>query len=122
LIFITGLQRNLREVSVLTLFVERRLWMTLPETALSIVVVFMVLFSATTRAQSPGPREFLNSPVNQAIAWVDNVGATSETLDSNLGLPNNESVSRTVAPTLLASFPFQNRYAGVSLTVPYSKV
>jgi hypothetical protein len=106
----------------LTLFAERRLWMKLPKTPLSLALVLLVLLSATTRAQSPGPREFLNTPVNQAIAWVDFVGATSETLDADLPLPNNESVSRVVAPTILASFPFKNRYAGVSLTVPYSKV
>jgi hypothetical protein len=106
----------------LFLFAELRLWLTLQKTPLSIVLVFVLFFSATTKAQSPGPRDFLNTPVNQAVAWVDFVGATSETLDADLPLPNNESVSRVVAPTILASFPFQNRYAGVSLTVPYSQV
>jgi hypothetical protein len=121
LIYVTRLQRNLCEGF---LFAECKRWMTLPlpNTSFSIVAVFVLFVSVTTRAQSPGPRDFLNTPVDQAMVWIDNVGATSETQDSDLGLPNNESVSRTVAPTLLASFPFQNRYAGVSLTVPYSKV
>jgi hypothetical protein len=108
----------------LRLFAERRFWMTLlpPKTPLSMVVVFVAFFSAAARAQSPGPRDYLNTPVNQTIAWVDYVATSAETVSADLPLPNNESVSRVVAPTIMASFPFQNRYSGVSLTWPYSKV
>jgi Putative MetA-pathway of phenol degradation len=114
----------LQEDSSLLLFVQRKLWKTLalPRAPLRITVVFVALFSGTTRAQSPGPRDFLNTPVNQTIAWVDYVATSAATVSVDLPLPNNESVGRVVAPTILASFPFQNRYAGVSLTVPYSKV
>jgi Putative MetA-pathway of phenol degradation len=106
------------------LFAQLKLWKMVmrPTTPLSIVVVFVAFFSATTRAQSPGPRDFLNTPVNQAIAWIDYVATSAETVSADLPLPNNESVSRVIAPTILASFPLRKRYAGVSLTVPYSKV
>lgn len=105
------------------LFAEGKLWMLLPKTPLSVIVVGLVAFFSTTAiAQSPGPREFLNTPVNQTVGWVDFVGATSSTIDADLPLPNNESVTRFIAPTILASFPLQNRYAGLSLTVPYSQV
>ena len=105
-------------------FAERRLRMMLrlPKTPLSMVVVFAAFFSATTRAQSPGPREFLNTPVDQAIVFVDYLATSAESVDANLPLPNNQTVSQVVSPTLLASFPFDNRYAGLSLSVPYSKV
>jgi hypothetical protein len=108
----------------LLLFARRKLWTTLPLpiTPWSIFVIFVAFFSAMTKAQSPGPRDFLNTPVNQTIAWVDYVATSAATVSVDLPLPNNESVGRVVAPTVLASFPFQNRYAGVSLTVPYSKV
>lgn len=122
--FADGTAEKFCEDSYLPLFVGRKLWMTqpLPKTPLSVVLVFWVLFPATMTAQSPGPREFLNTPVNQATAWVDYVGSSAETASADLPLPNNETVSRVLAPTLLASFPFRNRYAGLSLTVPYSKV
>lgn len=108
------------------LLVERRPWMTLrlPRSPWSflIIAVFVAFFSGVARAQSPGPREFLNTPVNQTIAWIDFVGATSSSVDADFPLPNNESVSRVIAPTILASFPWRKRYAGLSLTVPYSQV
>jgi hypothetical protein len=106
----------------LLLSAECKLWMALPTRALSTVILFVALFSTTTRAQSPGPRDFLNTPVHQAIAWVDYVATSAETVTADLPLPNNQTVSRVFSPTILASFPFQNRYAGVSLTWPYSKV
>jgi Putative MetA-pathway of phenol degradation len=95
--------------------------MRLPKTPF-VFVLLMALFSVTTKAQSPGPREFLNTPVHQATAWVDYVGATSETIDANLPLPNNVSVSQVIAPSLLLNFPIDNKYAGFSVTVPYSKI
>ena len=106
------------------LFAKRTLWLVLPlpKRPLSILAVLVALFSATMRAQSPGPRDFLNTPVNQAVVWVDYVGTSAETVVADLPLPNNQSVSRVFSPTILVSFPFDHRYAGVSLTVPYSKV
>jgi hypothetical protein len=101
-----------------------KLWKTLPpsQTALKIVVVFVSFFSTATRAQSPGPREYLNIPVRQTVAYVDYVFTSSETLAADLPLPNNESVSQVISPTFLMSFPIDNKYAGLSLSVPYSKV
>jgi hypothetical protein len=108
----------------LAMFAERTLWLTLPmaKMPLTFFAVIMVFFSATAGAQSPGPRDFLNTPVNQAVAWVDYVSTSSETVVADLPLPNNQFVSQVVAPTLLVSFPMNHRYAGLTLTVPYSKV
>ncbi|HTF64886.1 MAG TPA: transporter [Edaphobacter sp.] len=89
---------------------------------MSIVAVFVAFFSETTWAQSPGPREFLNIPVRQTVAYVDYVGSQAETVAANLPLPNNQTVSQVISPTILVSFPIDNKYAGVSLSLPYSKV
>jgi hypothetical protein len=50
------------------------------------------------------------------------VGSSAETLAADLPLPNNESVSQVISPTFLVSFPIDKKYAGLSLSVPYSKV
>ncbi|HTF61341.1 MAG TPA: transporter [Edaphobacter sp.] len=93
-----------------------------PTTPLGIVVVFVMFFSAGARAQSPGPREFLNIPVGQTVAYVDYVFSSAESVAANLPLPNNETVSQVISPTILVSFPINNKYAGVSLSLPSSKV
>jgi Putative MetA-pathway of phenol degradation len=96
--------------------------LSLPKRLWSVVVVFVVLFLPTTRAQSPGPREYLNIPVYQTVAYIDYVGTSSETVAANLPLPNNETVSHVLAPTILVSFPIDHKYAGASLTWPSSTV
>jgi hypothetical protein len=105
-------------------FGKLKIWITLrlAKVPCWIVVMFVGFLPMTMSAQSPGPREYLNIPVDQTIAYIDYTGTSSETVTADLPLPNNESVSTIVAPTVLASFPIQGRYAGVSLTVPYSKV
>jgi hypothetical protein len=95
----------------LLLFAERN-WMTLRLAKLpfSIAVVFLLAFlPATMRAQSPGPRDYLNIPVDQAVTYVDYVGSSAETLAADLPAPNNVSVSQVVAPTFLVSFPSANK-------------
>jgi hypothetical protein len=82
----------------------------------------VAFFSPTTRAQSPGPLEFLNIPVRQTVAYVDYVATNSETVAADLPLPNNISVNRALTPTILVSLPLNNKYAGLSLTVPSSKL
>jgi hypothetical protein len=91
-------------------------------TAVSIAVVFVALCSTTMRAQSPGPREYLNIPVYQTVAYIDYVSSTAETVAADLPLPNNETVSQVISPTVLVSFPIDNKYAGLSLSLPSSKV
>jgi hypothetical protein len=99
-------------------------WMTLWRkiAPLGIIAVFAATFPARVRAQSPGPREYLNIPVDQAVAYVDYVGSSAETLAADLPVPNNVSVSQVIATTVLVSFPIDNKYAGASLTWPYSKL
>jgi hypothetical protein len=82
----------------------------------------VVFFSTTTRAQSPGPREYLNIPVRQTVAYIDYVGTSSETVAVDLPLPNSVTVSRVISPTVLVSFPINKKYAGLSLSLPSSKV
>jgi hypothetical protein len=96
--------------------------LSLPKRPWSVVVVFVALFSTTMRAQSPGPREYLNIPVRQTVAYVDYVGSSAETVAADLPLPNNETISQVISPTVLVSFPINNKYAGLSLSLPYSKV
>jgi len=97
----------------LGLVAERKLSPPLPKTPLRIFVVFVAFFLPPTRAQSPGPREFLNIPVRQTVAYVDYVATNSETVAADLSLPNNVSVNRAITPTILVSFPLNNKYAGL---------
>jgi hypothetical protein len=60
--------------------------------------------------------------VRQTISYVDYVGSSAESYAANLALPNNVTASQVVAPTVLVSFPLNDKYAGLSLTMPYSKV
>jgi hypothetical protein len=96
--------------------------LTLPKTPWSIVIVAVTFVSVTTRAQSPGPREYLNIPVRQTVAYIDYVGSSAESYAANLALPNNVTASQVISPTVLASFPINNKYAGLSFTAPYSKI
>jgi hypothetical protein len=73
--------------------------MMLRKTPLSIFTAFLVAFlmflPITAKAQSAPAREYLNTPVNQARFFLDFVGSSGETAaESDLPLPDNESVSR----------------------------
>jgi hypothetical protein len=49
------------------------------------------------RAQSAPARDYLNTPVDQARFFLDSIGSSGETAaESDLPLPDNESVSRSV--------------------------
>jgi hypothetical protein len=76
--------------------------------------VFVALFSTTMRAQSPGPREYLNIPVRQTVAFVDYVGSSAETVAADLPLPNNETISQVISPTVLVSFPINTSTLAVA--------
>jgi len=93
-----------------------------PKASWTAVLVLVAFFPAPTRAQSPGPREFLNIPVRQTVAYIDYVSSSAESFAANLALPNNVTASNVISPTALVSFPLNNKYAGLSLSVPYSKV
>jgi hypothetical protein len=104
----------------LLLFAQRtdRMTLSLPW---GIVVVLVALFPASTRGQSP--RDYLNTPVKQAVILVDLLNTNTETVSaSDLPLPNNVAVSRLGAATLLWSFPLGDRYGGVAVTGGYTKV
>jgi hypothetical protein len=93
----------------------------LPTTPLTIVAALVTFFPVTTRAQ--GARDYLNTPVNAASAFVDLVTTNSETAaESELSLPNNEAVGRFGVITGLWSFPLAGRYGGVGLTGGYASV
>jgi hypothetical protein len=101
--------------------------MILSRTPLSIVLAFLVafltLFPTTARAQSAPARDYLNTPVNQARFFLDFVGSSGETAaESNLPLPDNESVSRLASSSILWSFPLGDRYGGVAVSGNYARV
>jgi hypothetical protein len=102
---------------------KHKRWMRplLTNTPLSIVAAFVTFYPVATRAQ--GARDYLNTPVNAASAFVDFVTANSETAsESDLSLPNNEAVSRFGVITGLWSFPLAGKYGGVALTGGYASV
>jgi hypothetical protein len=92
-----------------------------------VVVAFMVAFLSafpmTARSQGAPAREYLNTPVNQARFFLDFVGSSGETAaESDLPLPDNESVSRLGSGSLLRSFPLLDKYGGVALSGNYARV
>jgi hypothetical protein len=92
-------------------------------TLLSIVVALVTFCPALAWASAPGPREFLNTPVNEGVYFFDFSGGTRETaVESDLPEPNNETVSRAGALSILYSYPLGNKYGGVGLTIPYATV
>jgi hypothetical protein len=101
--------------------------MKLPRTPLNIVTAFMVafltFFPMMACDQSAPARDYLNTPVNQARFFLDFVGSSGETAaESDLPLPDNESVSRLGSASLLWSFPLGDRYGGVALSGNYATV
>jgi Putative MetA-pathway of phenol degradation len=107
----------------LLLFAQRKRQTTLPlpKMPLSIVVVFVAFFSTTTRAQSP--RDYMNTPVDAGVLQVDLKESNTETVSaSDIPLPNNVSVGRSGAVTLLWSFPLGDRYGGAQVTGGYTGV
>jgi hypothetical protein len=107
----------------LPLFAQHKRLMKLPrlKAPLSILVAFITYFSASTRAQSP--RDYLNTPVNQALLQLDFLNTNTETAAaSDLPLPNNEAINRLGVATLLWSYPLGDRYGGVAVTGGYTKV
>jgi hypothetical protein len=92
-------------------------------TLLSSVVAFVTFFPVTARAQGPPARDYLNTPVNQIRFFVDVLGTNGETAaESDLPLPNFETVTRNGFLTLLWSFPLGDNYGGVQLSGGYATV
>lgn len=81
---------------------------------LTIVVTLVVCFPVGTRAQGPAARAYLNAPVDQLRFFVDLIGSNGTTAaQSDLPLPNFETVTRYGFVSLLWSFPLAGRYGGV---------
>lgn len=78
-------------------------------------------FPVTVKAQ--GAREYLNTPVDQWSGYVEVMFTRAQSAASaDLPLPNDLAVSRVTVPYVLYSFPWRKKYAGVSLTTPYTRV
>jgi hypothetical protein len=91
------------------------------KTPLNMLVAFIMIFSVSTKAQSP--RDYFNTPVDAALLQFDFLNTNTETASaSDLPLPNNVAVSRLGAATLLWSYPLGDRYGGVAVTAGYTKV
>jgi hypothetical protein len=87
------------------------------------IVALLTFFPLIARAQSAPARDYLNTPVDQARFFLDFVGSSGETAaESDLPLPDNESVSRLGSSSLLWSFPLGGRYAGVAVSGNYATV
>jgi hypothetical protein len=98
-------------------YAEGKLLIRLRGASLGIALAFVAFSPATTRAQSAPARDYLNTPVNAARFFLDLANSTLATApESDLPLPNNEIVSRSVFATILYSFPLGNKYGGVSVT------
>lgn len=93
----------------------------LTKTPIGFVVALGILFPITTRAQ--GARDYLNTPINAATYFIDVVHTRAETAPaSDVPLPNNLTVSRVRAITLLWSFPMAGRYAGIAVSGSRTRV
>jgi hypothetical protein len=95
-----------------------KLWLTLP--LLSMVVAF---FPTVTLGQGPPARDYLNTPVDQIRFFVDLVGSNAVTAaQSDLPLPNFETVTRNGFLSFLWSFPLGNKYGGIAVSGGYATV
>jgi hypothetical protein len=92
--------------------------------AAAIIVAFLTFFlPVMARAQSAAAREYLNTPVNQARFFLDVIGSSGETAaESDLPLPDIDTVLRLASTSLLWSFPLGDRYGGVAATGNYATV
>jgi hypothetical protein len=92
-------------------------------TLLSIVVALATFSPATTEAQGPPARDYLNVPIYQARTFVDLLGTNGETAAaSDIPLPNNVTVTRNGYFSLLWSFPLGSKYGGVAVSQGYANV
>ena len=105
------------------LFAETEHWTTLLRMVPSIVVSFLWLFPVVTRAQGPPARDYLNTPVNQVRFFGELLGTNGETAaQSDIPLPNFETVTRNCFLSFLYSFPLAGRYGGIAVTGGYARV
>jgi hypothetical protein len=95
--------------------------MTQHKTSWGITLALLTCIPVMSMAQSAGPRDYLNTPVDAASIFVDLVDAKADTAnaglvdETGLALPNNEGVVRTGVVSLLYSFPIGTQYGGVAL-------
>ena len=95
--------------------------MTLHKTSSGITLALLTFSPVMLMAQSAGPRDYLNTPVDAAAIFVDLVDAKADTVnaglvdETGLALPNNEGIVRSAVVSLLYSFPIGTQYGGVAL-------
>jgi hypothetical protein len=89
--------------------------------AWSITLAVLTFSPMMSRAQSAGPRDYLNVPVYDGRFFLDLVGTKADSVnagltdESGLSLPNNEGTVRSAIVNLLYSFPIGTQYGGVAL-------
>jgi hypothetical protein len=94
-----------------------------PGTLSTILPLFIFFFPVPTSAQGPPARDYLNTPVGQVRAFLDLVGTSGETAaQSDLPLPNFETVTRNGFVSALWSFPLGSRYGGIAVSQGYARV
>jgi Putative MetA-pathway of phenol degradation len=95
--------------------------MTRGNTSFGIALAILTLAPVISTAQSAGPRDYLNTPVDAAVFFIDLVDTNADTLnaglvdESGLALPNNEGTVRSAIVNLLYSFPINGQYGGLAL-------
>ncbi len=86
-------------------------------------MALLSFFPATTRAQGPPAREYLNTPVYAVRFFGDFISSSGETAAaSDVPLPNNAMVVRNSVVSLLYSFPLAGRYGGVGVSGGYATI
>jgi Putative MetA-pathway of phenol degradation len=96
--------------------------MTRHEACLGITLALLMLLPAMSKAQSAGPRDYMNTPVYDARFFLDLLNTKADTTngglldESGLALPNNEGTVRNGIVSLLYSFPIGSQYGGVALS------
>jgi Putative MetA-pathway of phenol degradation len=96
--------------------------MTRHKTSLGIALAFLVFLPVMSKAQSAGPRDYLNTPVYDARFFLDLLNTKSDTTngglldESGVALPNNEGTVRNGILSLLYSFPIGSQYGGVAVS------
>jgi hypothetical protein len=82
-----------------------------------LALALVVIFPMTTRAQSVPARDYLNTPVGNARFFLNLTNSAAVTgAESDIPVPNNETVVGSGYLSILYSYPIGSKYGGVAVT------
>src|ERR1700728_4811814 len=84
---------------------------------LALALTLGVFFPLTVRAQSVPARDYLNTPVDNARFFLNLTNSAAVTAaESDVPVPNNETVVGSGYLSILYSYPIGGKYGGVAVS------